>query len=62
MFSGSLIFTGGRIKQAEAFPGFPPVDLGGGFIHGSDNSIQTLAKENGWKVQKVHDLIITLLL
>ncbi|KXJ11034.1 Amine oxidase [flavin-containing] B [Exaiptasia diaphana] len=48
-------YFGGRLKQVEVFPGFPPIDLGGDFIHGSTNVTHQLAEENGWKVKKAYD-------
>ena len=46
-------YFGGRIKQAQPFKGFAPVDLGGEFIHGSDSIITRIARENGWPVLPV---------
>ena len=46
-------YFGGRVKQVEPFKGFAPVDLGGEFIHGSDNSINRIAGENSWPVLPV---------
>ena len=46
-------YFGGRVKQAQPFKGFAPVDLGGEFIHGSDSIINRTAKENGWSVLPV---------
>ena len=44
---------GGRVKQVQAFDGFPPIDLGGEFIHGSDCNVIRTAEENGWVVEPV---------
>ena len=46
-------YFGGRVKQAQPFKGFAPVDLGGEFIHGSDSIITRIAGENGWPVLPV---------
>ena len=47
------LVIGGRVKQAQPFDGFPPIDLGGEFIHGSDSIINKLAEENNWRVTPV---------
>ncbi|XP_031557786.1 polyamine oxidase 3-like [Actinia tenebrosa] len=46
-------YIGGRIKTVTAFPGFPPIDLGADFIHGSNSIINKLAEENNWTVKQV---------
>ena len=46
-------YFGGRVKQAQPFKGFAPVDLGGEFIHGSYSIITRIAGENGWPVLPV---------
>ncbi|XP_001627682.2 lysine-specific histone demethylase 1A isoform X1 [Nematostella vectensis] len=44
-------YLGGRIKTAQPFMGFPPVDLGADFIHGSENVIYEIAHANNWKIK-----------
>ena len=48
------VFTvGGRVKQVQPFKGFPPIDLGGEFIHGSNTVVNKIAHDNGWVVLPV---------
>lgn len=44
---------GGRVKQVQPFKGFPPFDLGGEFIHGSNTVVNKIAHDNGWVVLPV---------
>ena len=44
---------GGRVKQIQPFKGFPPIDLGGEFIHGSNTVVNKIAHDNGWVVLPV---------
>ncbi|XP_020618764.1 uncharacterized protein LOC110056595 [Orbicella faveolata] len=46
-------YLGGRVKQVQPFKGFPPVDLGGEFIHGSNTVVNKIAHDNGWVVLPV---------
>ncbi|XP_078349624.1 putative flavin-containing monoamine oxidase A [Oculina patagonica] len=43
-------YLGGRVKQVQPFKGFPPFDLGGEFIHGSNTVVNKIAHDNGWVV------------
>ncbi|KAJ7383974.1 hypothetical protein OS493_024664 [Desmophyllum pertusum] len=43
-------YLGGRVKQVQPFKGFPPFDLGGEFIHGSNTAVNKIAHDNGWLV------------
>ena len=45
--------VGGRVKQVQPFKGFPPIDLGGEFIHGSNTVVNKFAHDNGWVVLPV---------
>ena len=49
-------YFGGRVKQAQPFKGFAPVDLGGEVIHGSDTIINRIAGENDWPLEPVRRL------
>jgi len=49
-------YFGGRVKQAQSFKGFAPVDLGGEAIHGSDTIINRIAGENDWPLEPVRRL------
>ena len=49
-------YFGGRVKQAQPFNGFAPVDLGGEVIHGSDTIINRIAEENDWPLEPVRRL------
>ena len=55
-------YFGGRVKQAQPFKGFAPVDLGGEFIHGSDTIINRIAGENDWPLKPVRRLCFHLYL
>ena len=41
------------MKQMKPFDGWPPVDLGGEFIHGSKTITYKLAMENNWEIEMV---------
>ncbi|PFX12821.1 Polyamine oxidase 3, partial [Stylophora pistillata] len=43
-------YLGGRVKQAQPFEGFAPIDLGGEFIHGSNTVVNKIARDNDWVV------------
>ncbi|XP_032230018.2 LOW QUALITY PROTEIN: peroxisomal N(1)-acetyl-spermine/spermidine oxidase [Nematostella vectensis] len=49
-------YLGGRVRTVKPFKGFPPVDLGADFIHGSENVIHDLAHENNWKINEGYDV------
>jgi len=48
-----VLTLGGRVKQVQPFKGFPPFDLGGEFIHGSNTVVNKIAHDNGWVVLPV---------
>ena len=48
---------GGRVKQVQHFKGFPPFDLGGEFIHGHNTVVNKVARDNGWTVLPVSQLL-----
>ena len=51
-------YPGGRVKQMKPFDGWPPVDLGGEFIHGSKTITYKLAMENNWEIEMVINDVI----
>ena len=47
------------MKQVQPFDGFPPVDLGGEFVHGSNSILNKLAKENCWRIKPVSCIFVS---
>ena len=45
------------MKQVQPFKGFPPFDLGGEFIHGHNTVVNKVARDNGWTVLPVSQLL-----
>ena len=48
------------MKQVQPFKGFPPIDLGGEFIHGSNTVVNKIARENGWVVLPVSQIYLSM--
>ena len=56
-----FLTLGGRVKQVQPFKGFPPFDLGGEFIHGSNTVVNKIAHDNGWLVLPVSQFLLLII-